>query len=66
MEVYIVKYELLKNDNKTERTECFTDVGDFISRVKQINTKWYIQNIETYVGKANKINKEKVLKPFEI
>lgn len=66
MRVYVYEYEIsLVGTNKIEhRIESFTDVNDFIARVKHYKDKYYISNEKCYVGEVKEINKEKVLNPF--
>lgn len=61
--VYVYEYDIVVN--KTEhRIECFTDLNEFIARVKHFQDKYYIFNEKCYVGDLKEISKEKVLNPF--
>ncbi|HFD2052083.1 TPA: hypothetical protein ACF2DE_002814 [Clostridium perfringens] len=63
MKAYVYEYDIITN--KTEhRVESFTDLNEFIARVKHFQDKFYISNEKCYVGDLKEIDKERVLNPF--
>ena len=78
MKVYVVEYDFkyikvgkIDSDDIEHRVEYFTDLSEFIARVKYLKendtVSWgiqYILNLKTYSGVLDEIDPEKVINPF--
>lgn len=67
MKAYILEYdfEAMKVLNEDEhKIESFTDVTEFINRVKYVKGQYYNSNIKVYSGEVKELDIEKVLNPL--
>lgn len=64
MKTYVYEYDIMVSAKIEHRVESFTDVNEFIARVKHFQNKFYISNEKCYIGDLKEIGVEKVLNPF--
>lgn len=66
MKIYAIKYNIMVGTKTEHRSECFTEITEFLERVKYLSRpdKYYISDIEVYSGVLEEIAIDKVLNPF--
>ena len=69
MKAYILEYDFEAmsfklNELNEHRIESYTDVTEFINRVKYVNGQSYMYNLKTYSGELNEIDVDRVLSPL--
>lgn len=64
MKIYAIEYDIMIGVEIEHRVETYTDIGEFINRVKYLNDKYYITDIYVYSGELARIDINKILNPF--